>query len=98
MKIIARKTIIEFYKKNSDAKTALEEWFHKTKEADWNCFAEVKNTFNSVDSVGNKRFVFNIKGNQYRLIALILFVPKMVYIRFIGTHKDYDKITNIKEI
>ncbi|MDR0866661.1 MAG: type II toxin-antitoxin system HigB family toxin, partial [Candidatus Symbiothrix sp.] len=53
-----------------------------------------KNTFHSVDSVGNKRYIFNIKGNNYRLVAIILFVPKYVYIRFIGTHAEYDKITD----
>lgn len=54
--------------------------------------------FNSVDSVGNKRYVFNIKGNHYRIVAIILFVPKIVYIRFIGTHKGYDKIKDITNI
>jgi mRNA interferase HigB len=52
----------------------------------------MKKTFNPVDAIGDKRFVFNIKGNNYRLIALVLFVPKFVYIRFIGTHTEYDKI------
>lgn len=73
-------------------KTALEDWHSKTKNAEWDNFADVKKTFNSVDSVGNGRFVFNIKGNSYRLIALIKFTLKLVYIRFIGTHKEYDKI------
>lgn len=58
----------------------------------------MKNTFNSVDAVGNQRFVFNIKGNNYRLIVLILFTPKTVYIRFVGTHKEYDAIGDIKNI
>jgi mRNA interferase HigB len=52
----------------------------------------MKKTFNSVDSIGNNRFVFNIKGNNYRLIAIIIFASKKVYIRFIGTHGEYDKI------
>jgi len=52
----------------------------------------VKETFTSADYVGNNRFVFNIKGNNYRLIAIIIFASQKVYIRFIGTHKDYDKI------
>ena len=98
MRIIARSTIIKFYEKNTQAKTALQEWFGKTSEADWSHFADIKNTFNSVDSVGNKRFVFNIKGNDYRLVAIVLFIPKIVFIRFIGTHSEYDKITDIQNI
>jgi mRNA interferase HigB len=50
----------------------------------------MKQTFNSVDYVGNDRFVFNIKGNDYRLVAIVLFAAKKVFIRFIGTHKEYD--------
>lgn len=92
MRIITKKRIDEYSKDQPDAKTALEDWHSKTKNAEWDNFADVKKTFNSVDSVGNGRFVFNIKGNSYRLIALIKFTLKLVYIRFIGTHKEYDRI------
>lgn len=92
MRIITKKRIDEYSKDQPDVKTALEDWHSKTKNAEWDNFADVKKTFNSVDSVGNGRFVFNIKGNSYRLIALIKFTLKLVYIRFIGTHKEYDKI------
>lgn len=92
MRIVARSTIVDFYNKHIKSKTALEEWFEKSHNAKWRCFADVKKTFNSVDSIGNKRYVFNIKGNDYRLIALILFKPQTVYIRHICTHKDYDKV------
>ena len=92
MRIFVHKTLIEYYSIHPDAKYALEDWYNKTKEAAWNCYADIKKTFNSVDSTGNKRYVFNIKGNTYRLIAIVLFVPKYVYIRFIGTHAEYDKI------
>ena len=98
MRIIAKKTLVAFYKKHQDAETALEEWYEKTVNADWNNFAQIKQTFNSADSVGNNRVVFNIKGNQYRLITLVLFKIKMVYIRFIGTHKEYEDIKDIKKI
>lgn len=92
MRIITKKRIDEAIKKYPDSKTALEDWYSKVKNADWNNFAEVKGTFNSVDSVGNSRYVFNIKGNSYRLIAIIKFQLKLLYIRFIGTHKEYDDI------
>ena len=91
MRIVTHRTIVAFYEKHKDATTALQDWYSKTSEANWTCFADIKEAFNTVDSVGNKRFVFNIKGNDYRLVAIVLFNIKMVYIRFIGTHKEYDK-------
>jgi len=91
MRIVTHKAIVQFYKNHNDATTALETWYKKTIDANWTCFADLKKSFNAVDSVGNKRYVFNIKGNDYRLVAIILFNIKMVYIRFIGTHKEYDK-------
>ncbi len=98
MRIVAKKTLVHFYAIHKDAQTALEDWNDKTEKASWDCFADVKRTFGSADSVGNKRIVFNIKGNQYRLIALVLFKIKMVYIRFIGTHDEYDQIKDIENI
>jgi mRNA interferase HigB len=61
-------------------------------------FFRYKKDFNSVDSVGNQRFVFNIKGNDYRLIVIIRFSIQRIYIRFVGTHEDYNKIYDIKNI
>jgi mRNA interferase HigB len=92
MRIITYKAIDQYSNMHADARFALDEWYNKTEESEWNCFADVKQTFNSVDSVGNKRYVFNIKGNSYRVIALILFTPKIVYIRLICTHSEYNKI------
>ena len=92
MRIIARKKIIDYYSLNPNARTALEDWYHKTKNAEWSCFADMKQTFNSVDSVGNQHYVFNIRGNSYRLIVVIKFTIKTVLIRFIGTHAEYDLI------
>ena len=98
MRIITHTAIKQYYNLHPDAKLALDEWYIKTEKSQWNCFADVKQTFNNVDSVGGKRYVFNIKGNIYRVIALILFVPKIVYIRFIGTHSEYDKIKDCSKI
>ncbi len=98
MRIIAKSTIVEYYKGNQNAKSALENWYKLASKAVWNNFADVKNTFNSVDNVGNNIYIFNIKGNDYRLIVRILFKPQIIYVRFIGTHKEYDKITDIKSI
>jgi mRNA interferase HigB len=92
MRIIAHRTITAYYKLHTDAKTALESWYRTVKLAKWKDFYDVKKTFNNADYVGNQRYVFNIKGNNYRLIGKILFVQQIIYIRFIGTHKAYEKI------
>ena len=92
MRIIARSTLIEYYTLNPDSRAALEEWFQKTRQAKWTCFADVRRTFGSADSVGNQRYVFNIRGNNYRLVAVVKFTIQTVYIRFVGTHPEYDKI------
>lgn len=76
----------------------MEDWYKTTVKAEWKCFADIKNNFNHVDNVGNKRYVFNIKGNDYRLVAIIQFTIKVVLIRFVGTHKQYDKINDLKNI
>ena len=98
MRIISKSTLVEYYTKNPQAKSALEEWYEKTKKSEWTCYADMKNTFNSVDAVGNQRYVFNIKGNDYRMVVVVKFTPQNVLIRFIGTHSEYDKIKDIKNI
>ncbi len=98
MRIFTEQTLKEYIENNPKSKTALQEWSTIVKRSEWRCFADIKKTFNSVDSIGNQRYVFNIKGNNYRLIVLIKFTIQFVYIRFIGTHKEYDKIKNISNI
>ncbi len=68
------------------------EWYDTVSAADWNSVNSVRALYNSVDYVGNERFVFNIKGNRYRLIVAIVFSIRTVYIKFIGTHAAYDKV------
>jgi mRNA interferase HigB len=92
MVIISKAIIRDFIILHDDAEGSLENWYELTANADWKNFNEMKNTFNSVDAVGNDRYVFNIKGNNYRLIALIVFRVRTVFILFIGTHREYDKI------
>ena len=98
MRIFVYKALVDYYTRHPDSKTSLEDWFFKTKKSEWNNFAEMKNTFSSVDTAENRRYVFNIKGNTYRLVVIVLFVPKYVYIRFIGTHAEYDKIKDCSTI
>ncbi|MFY8189253.1 MAG: type II toxin-antitoxin system HigB family toxin [Flavobacterium sp.] len=98
MRIVSYKRIQEFSEKHADSKLPLNIWFHTTNHEVWKSLADIKRTFNNVDYVGNNRYVFNIKGNSYRLIAIISFNAQKLYIRFIGTHSEYDKIKDIKNI
>lgn len=98
MRVIARKKLVDYYTIHPQAKTALDEWYTKTEEAEWKSLMDIKQTFNSVDYVGNQHYVFNIKGNDFRLVVVIKFTPQHVFIRFIGTHAEYDKITDIQNL
>lgn len=98
MRVVTFKRIQEFILNHADAEIPLRFWYSTVNKRDWTSLNDVKKDFNSVDYVGNHRFVFNIKGNSYRLIAIISFNAKKVYIRFIGTHAEYDKIEDIKNI
>lgn len=90
--IITKAKLIEFYEAEPMAKEPLLGWYHKTLLSDWPDFHTLKQTFNSVDSVGNDRFVFNVGGNKYRIVAMIHFSTRTLYLRFVGTHKQYDTI------
>lgn len=92
MRIISRKTIREFWEKHPDAEQALEAWYHDAKRAVWKTPADIKSVYRNASFVGNNRVVFNIKGNQYRLVVAIQYQHGIIYIRFIGTHAEYNKI------
>lgn len=92
MRIITEEPLKDYIARHPDTKTALQSWVQTVKEAQWANFADVKRSFNSVDNVGNQHYVFNIRGNNHRLVVVIKFTIKWVYIRFIGTHEEYDKI------
>ena len=94
MKIVSHRKLKEFYeasgKKNS--RIALERWYDIAEKAAWKKLSDIKLDFPSTDYVGNQHYVFNIKGNDYRLVVVIKFTIGYIYIRFVGTHKEYDKI------
>ncbi len=92
MRVIAISTLREFWEKHPDSEIALREWYVTTERADWHSLADMRRDFNSVDYVKNQRYVFNIKGNAYRLVAAVKFMPKLVYVRFVGTHEEYNRI------
>lgn len=92
MRIIARKTLRDFWEQRSDAKKPLQAWYADTKQAHWKTPNEIKKVYRNASIVTNNRVVFNIKGNDYRLVTAINYDFEIVYIRFIGTHKEYDNI------
>ena len=92
MVVIAKRAINEFIERYPKSADVLLNWYLKSKEDDWANFADVKEVFGATDSVGNGLYVFNIGGNKYRLIARIIFKSRTVFIRFIGTHAEYDKV------
>lgn len=97
MRIIALKTLKEFWTKEPESEEALNVWYKETNESLWNEPADIKEKYRSASILKNSRVVFNICGNKYRVIVKINYKYKMVYIRFVGTHKEYDKI-NAEEI
>ena len=92
MRIIALKTLRLFWEQHPDAQQALQAWYRDAKRATWNTPADIKNVYRNASMVGNNRVVFNIRGNQYRLVVAVNYMSGILYIRFIGTHQDYDKI------
>ena len=96
MRIISKSTLVDYYTKVPQSKTALEEWYEKAKKSEWTCFADIKKTFNTADYVGNDRYVFDIKGNSYRIVAVVIFIKNKIFMRFVCTH--YDEIKAIKNI
>ena len=97
MRIIAKKTLVNFYIKHSSAKSSLEAWYSEVTQQNWEKPEDVVKFYSSADVITGKRFVFNIKGNHYRLIADIEFKLKIIFIVWVGTHANYDKI-KVEEI
>jgi mRNA interferase HigB len=98
MVLISVKILKEYWEKHPQSKTPLQKWASEVKEADWKSFSDVKNHFASADYVGNGRVVFNIKGNDFRIVALMIYRVRTVFIRFVGSHSEYDKIKDIQNI
>jgi len=94
MRIIAFRTLRDFFEKPaySDAEVSLRAWYHDAKIAEWKNSNELKRQYKNASIVGDGRVVFNIKGNDYRLVVAIDYEFQVIFVRFIGTHKQYDKI------
>ena len=94
MRIIAFRTLREFWEKPefADSETSLRSWYHDVKNSNWKNSNELKLQYKNASNVGTGRVVFNIKGNTYRLVVAIDYKIQVIFIRFIGTHQQYDKI------
>jgi mRNA interferase HigB len=92
MRIIAKRALREFWERRPDAEEPLLAWYREVEKEDWDTPAKVKATYRGASIVGDNRVVFNIKGNDYRLVVKINYPYRVVYIRFVGTHSEYDAI------
>ena len=92
VRIISKKILREFWLKHADSQQQLTSWFRETSNIEWESPADIKREYPSASFLQDNRVVFNIKGNKYRLIVRINYDYQMVWIRFIGTHTEYDKI------
>jgi mRNA interferase HigB len=97
LRVIAKKTLREFWERHNDCEQQLKTWFQEASKAKWENHNEIKTEYPGASIIGNDRIVFNIKGNSYRLIVKINFDYQMIWIRYIGTHSEYDKV-NAKTI
>ncbi|MBS1249197.1 MAG: mRNA interferase toxin HigB [Chloroflexi bacterium] len=98
MHILKKKTILEYVENHPDAKNQLLSWYHDANSSDWKEPLDIKRTYSNVDFVGDKVVVFDIKGNTYRLIVRVEYQFGKVFIRWFGTHAEYDKLSDVAQI
>ena len=92
MRIISRRMLRDFYEKHPDATIPLQTWYHDVQRAAWKNPADITTVYKNASILPGNRAVFNIKGNRYRLVVVIVYQHGVVYIRFVGTHAEYDRI------
>ncbi len=92
MRVISKRPLREFWEKHTDAKAALQAWYDDTLRAEWKTPGDIKRIYGNVSILVDNRVVFNIKGNDYRLVVKVHYDRGQVYIRFVGTHRAYDEI------
>jgi len=92
VRVIAKKTLRLFWEKHKDCEQQLKSWYDEANKTQWKAPKDIKKDYPTASFLADNRVVFNIKGNKYRLIIKINYAYKMVWIRFIGTHAEYDKI------
>jgi mRNA interferase HigB len=92
MKIVAVATLRSFWKRHPDSEQPLKAWYDEAKHANWTTPQSIRSRYASASFVGRNRVVFNIKGNDYRLVVAVAYRFRAVYIKFVGTHAQYDRI------
>ena len=92
MRVIAKKYLVQFWVLHRDAEQPLKAWYDEIVSANWSSPQEIKNQYRNASFIGNNRIVFNIKGNDYRLIVAVAYRLRVFYIKFIGTHAEYDNV------
>jgi mRNA interferase HigB len=92
MNVVTKRTLEAFWTKHPQAETPLRAWLSIARASEWKTMHDIKAIFGSADPVGDNRVVFNIKGNDYRLVVRISFTYKQLLVKFVGTHAEYDKI------
>jgi len=96
MHVISRKTLRKFWEKHPDAQQPLQAWYVDVKHANWKKPSDIKAIHQTASFLANNRVVFNIKGNQYRIVIVIEYKFGNIYIRFVGTHREYDRFDATK--
>jgi len=92
VRVIAKRTLRNFWTRHKDSEQQLKSWFKEAEDALWKGPSEIKMDYPSASFLADNRVVFNIKGNKYRLVVKINYSYKIVWIRFVGSHSEYDKI------
>jgi mRNA interferase HigB len=92
LKVIAKSTLVTYWERCPDCKDALQVWYYEAKHGEWNNPAQIKEKYRHASILKRGRVVFNICGNKYRLLCFVRYDVKIVYIKFVGTHDEYDKI------
>jgi mRNA interferase HigB len=92
MRVVAVSTLRAFWERFPDAEQPLKAWYEEAKSAAWTQPAEIKAQYRNASVLKNRRVVFNIKGNDYRLIVAVAYRLQIVYVKFVGTHKEYDAV------
>jgi mRNA interferase HigB len=98
MVVISYAKIKTCVSKHPNSLDAMNNWYRIAEKADWANFHEMKTWFGSVDAIGNDRYIFNVGGNNFRIIVLIFFNIRTMYIRFAGSHSDYDKLKDASKV
>jgi mRNA interferase HigB len=92
MRIIARRTLRVFWESHADAQQPIKAWYQDATKATWSSPQDIKSTYANASIINSERVVFNIKGNDYRLIVAVNYTLQIVFVKFIGTHSEYDRV------